>query len=37
VTRNSAAVTFSTQTIKGISYAVFTARAGSYQATYSAP
>ncbi len=37
VTRNGAAVTFSTQTIKGISYAVFTALAGSYQATYSAP
>src|SRR5206468_640371 len=33
--RNGSAVTFTTQTIKGISYAFFPAAAGDYVATYS--
>jgi hypothetical protein len=37
VTRDGTPVTFETQTIKGLSYAVFTAQAGAYQVTYSAP
>jgi hypothetical protein len=34
ITRGGTNVTFTTQTIKGISYAVFTATAGTYTATY---
>lgn len=37
LTRDGSSVTFDTQTIKGVAYAVFTATAGAYQATYSAP
>ncbi|HEX3527811.1 MAG TPA: family 16 glycoside hydrolase [Thermoanaerobaculia bacterium] len=35
LTRNGSAVTFTTQTIKGIPYAVFPAASGSYVATYA--
>ena len=35
LTRGGAAVPFTTQTIKGIEYAVFAAAAGTYQATYT--
>jgi hypothetical protein len=35
LTLNGGAVTFTTQTIKGIAYAVFAAAAGSYVATYA--
>jgi hypothetical protein len=34
ITKGASPVTFTTQTIKGIQYAIFTASAGSYQATY---
>jgi hypothetical protein len=34
ITFNSSPVTFTTQTIKGVSYAFFNANAGSYQAVY---
>jgi hypothetical protein len=34
ITRSGTNVSFTTQTIKGISYAVFTATAGTYSATY---
>jgi hypothetical protein len=37
ITRNGAPVSFVTQTIKGVSYAVLDAPAGNYLATYSAP
>jgi hypothetical protein len=36
LTRNGSAVSFTTQTIKGIEYAVFPAAGGSYVATYAA-
>jgi hypothetical protein len=35
ITRNGSSVSFTRQTIKGIQYAVFTATAGTYQATYT--
>jgi VCBS repeat-containing protein len=35
LTRNSTAVVYTTQTIKGVAYAVFTATAGDYTATYA--
>jgi len=34
ISRNGVAVTYTTETIKGVSYAVFSAAAGSYQANY---
>ncbi len=34
LTRNGGSVAFTTQTIKGIEYAIFPAQAGNYQATY---
>ena len=34
ITLNGSAVTFTTQTIKGVQYAFFFASAGSYQVTY---
>jgi Domain of unknown function (DUF4082) len=34
ITRNGVAVSYTTETIKGVSYAVFAAAAGSYQANY---
>ncbi len=37
LTKDGTAVSFDTQTIKGVTYAAFTAQAGAYQATYSAP
>ncbi len=37
LTKDGTAVSFATQTIKGTSYAIFTAQPGAYQATYSAP
>jgi hypothetical protein len=37
LTRNGSAVTFTTQTIKGVSYAMFSAAAGNYVAQYPAP
>lgn len=37
LTRGGSPVSFTTQTIKGISYAVFAAPSGSYVATYSVP
>jgi hypothetical protein len=37
ITRGGAAVTFTTQTIKGVTYAVFSAALGSYQAVYGGP
>jgi Bacterial Ig domain/3-keto-disaccharide hydrolase len=37
IARGGTPIAFTTETIKGVSYAVFTATAGSYQATYSAP
>ncbi len=36
LTLNGTTVSFTTQTIKGLQYAMFTATAGSYQATYGA-
>ena len=36
MTRNGSPVTHTTQTIKGVEYAVFSAAAGNYQATYGA-
>jgi hypothetical protein len=35
LTRNGNPVTFTTSTIKGITYAVFTAASGAYVATYA--
>jgi len=37
ISHDGTAVTFTTQTIKGLSYAVFAGQAGTYQITYSAP
>jgi hypothetical protein len=37
LTMNGTPVTFSTQTIKGVQYAFFSAASGLYQATYGAP
>ncbi len=37
LTKDGTTVPFDTETIKGVTYAVFTALAGAYQATYSAP
>jgi hypothetical protein len=37
ITLGGSPVTFVTQTVKGLSYAVFTAQAGTYQVSYSAP
>ncbi len=35
ITRNGSAITYTVQTLKGVSYAVFSAAAGSYQAQYA--
>jgi hypothetical protein len=35
ITRNGSAISYSVQTLKGVSYAVFSATAGSYQAQYA--
>jgi hypothetical protein len=35
VTRNGSPIAFTTQSIKGIQYAVFAAGAGTYSAAYS--
>jgi hypothetical protein len=37
ITRGGSSVPFTTQTIKGIQYAVFSATTGAYQATYTGP
>jgi hypothetical protein len=37
VTRGGSAVTIRTETVKGLEYAIFSASAGSYTASYSAP